>query len=100
MKNAAPGLFLLAVLSGCEVAYHDREDVFLTTPLCYDAAPGRPLSAYESSRLEHALDHRLFVGFDDDVSFRNPIGPGRCYGDRYDGWPYVESGGRRRQERA
>lgn len=90
MKNAALCLFLLAILGGCEVTYHDHEDVFLTTPLCYDVAPGRLLSAYELSRLEHALDHRLFVDFDDDLSFRNPIGPGRCYGDRYDGWPYEE----------
>ena len=85
MKQATLCLLLLAALSGCDGAYHHAD-----YPLCYDLAPGRRLSAGELSALEHALEHRLLVDFDDDLSFDNPIGPGRCYGNRYDGWPYDE----------
>ncbi len=85
MKHTTLCLFLLTVLSGCETAHHDH-----TAPLCYDVAPGRRLSGYELSKLEHALEHRLLVDFDDDLSFGNPIGPGRCYGDKSYGWPYDE----------
>ena len=81
MKRATILLFLLALLSGCiaEDHYHAGH------PLCYDLAPGRPLSRGELSDLEHSLDRRLLVDFDDDLSFDNPIGPGRCYGEWYHG---------------
>ena len=68
---------LLAALTGCDVAGHYHAD----HPLCYDLAPGRRLTRGELSALEHALEHRLLVDFNDDVSFDNPIGPGRCYGE-------------------
>ena len=68
---------LLAALSGCEVSdhYHDHY------PICYDLEPGRRLSRGELHALEDSLERRLRVDFDDDLSFRNPIGPGRCYGE-------------------
>lgn len=77
MKRATFFLFLLAVLSGCVV----EDDHLAGHPLCYDLASGRRLSRGELSALEHALEHRLFVDFNDDLSFDNPIGPGRCYGE-------------------
>lgn len=76
MKRAAVCVFLLAALSGCDDGHHHHDEL----PLCYMASPGRPLSASELGALEHALDHRLFVDFDNDLSFDNPVGPGRCYG--------------------
>ena len=82
MIRATLFLFLLAALSGCDVEGHYHLD----HPLCYDLAPGRRLSRGELSALEHALEHRLLVDFNDDLSFDNPIGPGRCYG----GWHHGE----------
>ena len=77
MKRIVLSLVFLLVLSGCDVDdyYHAGY------PVCYDLAPGRRLSRSELVALEHALEQRLRVDFDDDVSFRNPIGPGRCYGE-------------------
>ena len=82
MKRATLCLFLLATLNGCDGEYHHHH---ADSPLCYDLDPGRRLSAGELSALEHALDHRLRVDFDDDLSFDNPIGPGRCYGELHHG---------------
>ena len=74
-------LFVLAILSGCDAAN------FFQDPQCYDLAPGRRLTRAELSDLEEALDDRLFFkDFDNDVSFDNPIGPGRCYGE----WNYED----------
>ena len=77
MKMVVFFLFILTALSGCDVEDHYHGGY----PLCYDLAPGRRLSRGELSALEHALEHRLRVDFDDDVSFHNPVGPGRCYGE-------------------
>ena len=74
-------LFVVAVLSGCVADDHYHTGY----PLCYDLAPGRRLSRGELNALEHSLEHRLFVDFDNDLSFDNPIGPGRCYGEWHRG---------------
>ena len=71
MKRATLFLLLLAALNGCNVGDHYHAD----DPLCYDLAPGRRLFKSELSALEHALEHRLLVDFNDDLSFDNPIGP-------------------------
>ncbi|MCY4376760.1 MAG: hypothetical protein OXC31_23650 [Spirochaetaceae bacterium] len=76
MKKTTLLLFVVAVLSGCVAEDHYHTGY----PLCYDLAPGRRLSRGELNALEHSLEHRLFVDFDNDLSFNNPIGPGRCYG--------------------
>ncbi len=81
MKRTTLFLLLLAVLSGCIVEDHYHAD----HPLCYDLASGRRLSRSELSALEHALEHRLLVDFNNDLSFGNPIGPGRCYGEWHHG---------------
>ena len=67
---------LLAALGGCAVDAHHHH-----YPVCYDLAPGRLLTSGELHALEDALDYRLQVDFDNDLSFSNPIGPGRCYGE-------------------
>ena len=77
MKRATLFLSLLAVLNSCVVEDHYHADY----PLCYDLSPGRRLSRGELSDLERALERRLLVDFNDDLSFDNPIGPGRCYGE-------------------
>lgn len=83
MKRAMLFLFLLAAPIGCVVEDHHRA----RHPLCYDLAPGRRLSGGELRALEHALEHRLLVDFDDDLSFGNPVGAGRCYGQwRHGEW--------------
>ena len=77
IKKGALALALLAALTGCDVDdnYHDHY------PVCYDLEPGRRLSRGELHALEDSLERRLRVDFDNDLSFRNPIGPGRCYGE-------------------
>ena len=77
MKGTTLFFLLLAVLNGCVVEERYHADY----PLCYDLVPGRRLSRSELRDLEHALERRLLVDFDDDLSFDNPIGPGRCYGE-------------------
>ena len=81
IKKAILLPLLLVALGGCDVSghYHDHGS------LCYDLEPGRPLTGGELHALEHALDQRLRVDFDDDLSFGNPIGPGRCYGEWHRG---------------
>ena len=76
MKRATLFMLLVAALSGCVVEDHYH----VYHPVCYDLAPGRRLTRGELSALEHSLERRLLVDFDDDLSFNNPIGPGRCYG--------------------
>jgi len=68
---------MLAAAGGCVVDGHHYHD----HPVCYDLAPGRLLTSGELHALEDALDYRLLVDFDNDLSFANPIGPGRCFGE-------------------
>ena len=83
VKKATLLLFTLAVLSGCDVEDHYHAE----HPQCHDLAPGRRLTRGELHDLEHALERRLRVDFNDDLSFENPIGPGRCLGEwRHGEW--------------
>ena len=79
-KRAIFLVFLLAGLSGCVVDDHHHH-----YPVCYDLAPGRLLTSGELHALEDALEYRQRVDLDNDLSFHNPIGPGRCYGEWYFG---------------
>ena len=81
MRKATLLLFLLTALSGCYVEDHYYAD----RHQCYDLAPGRRLTRGELNDLEHALERRLLVDFNNDLSFANPIGPGRCFGERRHG---------------
>ena len=74
-------LLMLTALCGCDV--HDH--YYAGHPQCRDLAPGRRLTRGELHDVEHALDRRLLVDFDNDLSFENPVGPGRCYGERRHG---------------
>ena len=71
IRKATLLLLLLAALTGCDMDDHYHGHY----PICYDLEPGRRLTGGELHALEHALERRLRVDFDDDLSFRNPIGP-------------------------